>query len=125
VEGAKKKGDNYLPNTLWDNFTSGWNHDHGDLLIIDSAKWNQKVRDLAQQYETEFPKHSCDKNRPDGWNGKYHASHAKAKLIAFYMDFREHHHLALDYLKGSIGESSLRRQQLQFDFYQPRSEVIR
>ena len=57
-------------------------HDHQRLSIIDSALWTDKVFLLARNMGIQLPEDDRDQGVP----GRFQASHAEVKLIAFYMD---------------------------------------
>ena len=63
---------------------SGWANNHSHLPIIDSHLWTSAVEEEAARMEMQLPRHIWD---TDGRDGKYHASHAEAKLMALYINF--------------------------------------
>ncbi|KAJ9662592.1 hypothetical protein H2198_001264 [Neophaeococcomyces mojaviensis] len=73
---------------------SGWTDDHPHLQIIGSASWCNNLIKFAQNTGLQLPRHKFDGNVP----GRFHASHAEAKLLAIYMDFLTNHLDALQFL---------------------------
>lgn len=82
---------------------SGWTDDHSHLAIIPSNTWTTNAGDLTRTMDMQLPRHPWDKVYKDGWDGKFHASHAEAKLLAFYQDFYTKHSEALAPLASAMG----------------------
>ena len=77
---------------------SGWKDDHPHLPNIQNSVWTAKVRHIAAEMGIPLPKHSLDPASTGKSKGMFYASHAEAKLMALYLDFRSNHAEALQYL---------------------------
>lgn len=88
VKGRNKKVASITSPILHNTFSlSGWTDDHPHLRIISSSLWTETMREFASVLKVQLPRHPLDKSYKDGWDGKFHASHAEAKLLAVYLDF--------------------------------------
>ncbi|KAK5357623.1 hypothetical protein LTS13_011142 [Exophiala xenobiotica] len=77
---------------------SGWKDNHPRLPIIKNSVWTAKVCTIAAEMGIPLPKHSLDPESAGKSKGMFYASHAEAKLMALYLDFRSIHAEALQYL---------------------------
>ncbi|MCJ1475011.1 hypothetical protein MMC13_003671 [Lambiella insularis] len=99
VKGKNKKMAVIVSPILHNVFSlSGWADDHPHLPIVESHLWTSGVKNEAARMEMQLPKNTLDTGHKDGSDGKYHASHAEAKLMALYIDFHTKKPEALQYL---------------------------
>ena len=68
---------------------SGWADDHTYLPIIESSIWTNKVSELASAQGVLLPDHEHDSKYGFDGKGKFHASHAETKLMAFFETKRQ------------------------------------
>lgn len=88
VKGKNKKMASIISPILSNcSSLSGWTDDHPHLTIISSHFWTRRGSELILSMDMRLPKHPLDRKFGNGWDGKFHASHAEAKLLMFYLDF--------------------------------------